>query len=219
MSRTATALVAVITCAVGVLIAAPVSAGTADRPAKDLPSAYEAELRDAKAVPMGRAVNFGYCVKYSATGCAKLVPLRVTVRSIAYRSADGWPPVSALFTITVKIENFTKISAGVLPKLRCANMTDEGSYYVGSADVQSLPPKSQLTGDVVSAFPHKDSDTPTVLPSNCQEPVIWLKPNGAINGRQGALRLYDSAYVRIPVATIASLDAAAVAGVAARPAS
>ena len=73
--RTALLTLAAVTCVAALAAAPPRPAEAAVAlPARDLPSAYDAQLRDSKSVPLGRAVNFGYCAKYSGSTCTKPVP-------------------------------------------------------------------------------------------------------------------------------------------------
>ena len=185
-----------------------------------LPSAYEAKLRDSHKSALGQWVNLKVCSKQSGFTCKKYGNLRIKVNGISFAATNGWPDGTPLYNIDVSIENRTTRSTGVLPKLLCANSSSEGSFYIGSAETQSLPAKSQQSGAVISSFPQKalSSKEPSIPAKDCVKAVIWMEPTGGnwqASKSDSKSKNYSSAYIPLPQSLLDSLTAEADAAFAA----
>jgi len=174
LMKTAVALFAVLAFICG----GTVSVAQAAEPARDLPTAYEAELKAAKKIRFGqRAALASECVKRKRFTCTKYKPVVVTVRSMTPGTREGWPEGTPTFNLDVTIENRTSSSGGLLPALRCANVEGDGSFYFDSVETQSIPAMSRQDGGVIVSLPDIDSESNiAVKPSECENAVIWLRP-------------------------------------------
>lgn len=183
--------------------------------AKELPTAYAAELKAAKKVQFGQRVAIASeCVKRKGFECKKYKPVVVTVRSMTPGTREGWPDGTPTFNLDVSIENRTGSSGGLLPTLRCANAKGEGSFYFDSVETQSIPAMSRQDGVVIVSFPEIDSQTnAAVPPAACEQAVIWLKPVSSfdLNKKQAKkAKMPGAAYIPLPPAFLATLPSEAL---------
>lgn len=187
--------------------------------ARDLPTVYEAELRDAKKARFRQPVNLTACSKSNGFMCTKYSRLEVTVDSVTFHDTNGWPEGTPRYDINVRIRNYSQQGAGILPKLRCANAKDEGPYYVGSAETQSIPARSRLEGAVIVAFPQgpQGSDAPAITARDCKDAVVWIEGPMQTDARAGKTRTFGSTYIPIPPRTLNALNQQADAAFAAIP--
>ena len=217
MNRTMIKAFATSVAALGILGGSLVVAQPAT--ARDLPTAYEAELRDAKKARFGQTINLTACSKSSGFSCSKYARLAVTIESLTFRSPNGWPEGTPLYDINVRISNYATRSTGVLPKLRCSNAQEEGAFYIDSVETQSIPPRSRTSGAVVSAFPlgPQGSDAPAIAARDCKDAVIWIESPVQTDARAGKTRTFGSAYIPVPPRTLNALNQQADAAFAAAP--
>ena len=187
--------------------------------ARDLPTAYEAELRDAKKARFGQTINLTACSKYKDFKCSKYARLAVKINSLTFRDTNGWPVGTPLYDINVGIRNYAKQETGVLPKLRCSNAQEDGSYYIDSVETQSIPPRSRTSGAIISAFPlgPQGSDAPAIAARDCKDAVIWIESPMQVDARAGKKRTFGSAYVPLPPRILNALNQQADAAFTAAP--
>lgn len=187
--------------------------------ARSLPTAYEAELRDARQARFGQTINLTACNKFDGFRCTRYARLTVRVDSLTFRNTNGWPPGTPTYDIDVQVRNFSQQRAGVLPQLRCSNASERGAFFVDSVETQSLPARSRTSGSVVSSFPlgPQGAHAPAIPARDCRNAVIWLEAPVRESARVGRVRTFGSAYVRLPQQLLNSLNqqadtAAATAG-------
>ena len=218
MNHTTIKAFATSVAALGILGGSLVVAQSAT--ARDLPTAYEAELRDAKKARFGQTINLTACSKYNGFSCSKYARLAVTIDGLTFHSPNGWPEGTPLYDINVRIGNYATRNTGVLPKLRCSNAQEEGAFYIDSVETQSLPPRSRTSGAVVSAFPlgPQGSDAPAIPARECKNAVIWLEGPMQTDARVGKTRTFGSAYIPVPPRLLNALNQQADAAIAASPA-
>jgi hypothetical protein len=197
---------------VGLLAAILLSTGTAvaGEPAKPLLDAYQAELRDAKKIRFGQKVSLAAaCVKFSGFTCKKYAPVSVVVRSMTPSEREGWPEGTPTFRLDVVVENRTKATTGLLPKLRCANGPNDGAFYIESVETQSIPAMSRQSGGVIVSFPSAGrSGLEAIQPQQCRDAVIWLKPVSSFDlsaGEAKRAKMFGAAYIPLPHNFLAGL--------------
>ena len=209
MRRTVIALAMITGCLLS-------ATGTAHAvvPAKELPSAYQAELKAAKKVQFGQRVAIASeCVERKGFECKKYKPVVVTVRSMTPGTREGWPEGTPTFNLDVTIENRTSSSGGLLPTLRCANVKGDGSFYFDSVETQSIPAMSRQDGNVIVSFPDIDSETNiAVTPAACEQAVIWLRPVSYFDltkKEAKKAKMPGAAYIPLPPGFLATLPSQA----------
>lgn len=187
---------------------------------RDLPTAYEAELRDAKKARFGQTINLTACSKSNGFTCKKYSRLAVTIDSLTFHDINGWPEGTPLYDINVRIGNYATRKTGVLPKLRCANAQEKGAFFIDSVDTQRIPPRSRTSGAVVSAFPlgPQGTDAPAIAARDCKNAVIWLEGPIQEKARVGKKRTFGAAYIPVPPRLLNALNQQADAAIAAVPA-
>lgn len=186
------------------------TAALAVEPAKPLPSAYEAELKNAKRIGFGQRIALASeCQKSTMSGCTKYRPVAVTVRSMTPSTRAGWPDGTPTFNLDVTVQNLTGSSGGLLPTLRCANSTSSGSFYADSVETQSIPAKSQQSGIVIVSFPEANSqDNIAIKPSECLNAVLWLKPVSSFDltaTQAKKAKMFGAAYIPLTPEFLATL--------------
>lgn len=176
--------------------------------ARELPTAYEAELRDAKKARFGQTINLTACSKSKGFTCKKYSRLAVTIDSLTFHDINGWPRGTPLYDINVRIRNYSTRETGVLPRLRCANAQEKGAFFIDSVETQRIPPRSRTSGAVVSAFPlgPQGTDAPAIAARDCKNAVIWLEGPMQEKARVGKKRTFGTAYIPLPPRLLTALN-------------
>jgi hypothetical protein len=169
---------ALATVLIGSMVTVPNSAAA-------LPSPFEQELKAATQVTLGKPISMAVpkckLVKVGSKFTTKCTYEKfvVTVNSFAFN--DIRTPIGveeASFNIDVKIENFSSRDTGidVGKLLRCKKSRSGSPFYSDGIDPQSIPPRSEDAGIIVSSFPDE------ISLDKCEMPTLWISlTNSEVN--------------------------------------
>jgi len=161
---------------VSLVLAVPTFSATSASAA--LPSKFEAELKAATKVEIGKAIPMALpdckIVRQKKKFVSKCTYEKFVVTINSFKFDRRTTPIDvevSVYAIDVKLENYSKKTDAGLDVgafLRCKNEKTYSPFYSDSIDPQDVPAGTELSGVIFSSLPDDFSV------EQCQMPTLWI---------------------------------------------